>query len=173
MWLLQQVIRPTPQSQLVQHSCQCYGLKNVWISNRGGGLFWTKELIFQTIYKSSKIIYTKCLKYQRVWSKYIFGFSHNFFVHINKNSLIQQKIQRTLIPFKNLYLKWFTGHVAPHVSFYTGLEASRTINPHLIVTCIIGFICIISASGQFFYGKYYLNKFHRTRETIEPNMLSI
>jgi len=72
-----------------------------------------------------------------------------------------------------LYFKWFTGHVAPHVSFYTGLEASRTINPHLIITCLIGIICIISASGQFFYGKYYLNKFHKTRETIERNNLPI
>jgi len=86
---------------------------------------------------------------------------------------IQNKIQSALKPFKFLYFKWFTGHVAPHVSFYTGLEASRTINPHLIITCLIGIICIISASGQFFYGKYYLNKFHKTRETIERNNLPI
>ena len=109
-----------------------------------------------------------------VWSiKIYFGLKPWLFVHINQNSSIYQKVQSALKPFKFLYFKWFTGHVAPHVSFYTGLEASRTINPHLIVTCLIGFICIISASGQFFYGKYYLNKFHKTRETIERNNLSI
>ena len=117
-----------------------------------------------TSYPSYSAITTGTTQLSVLWIKECLNFKRRGGgVSETKNwYFIQNKIQSALKPFKFLYFKWFTG-----------LEASRTINPHLIITCLIGIICIISASGQFFYGKYYLNKFHKTRETIERNNLPI
>jgi len=55
------------------------------------------------------------------------------------------------------------GYVAPHVSYYTGLENCGTLNPHIVLAGFLCIVCIAATIGPHVYGKQYLKKHHALR----------
>ncbi|XP_023329159.1 uncharacterized protein LOC111701905 [Eurytemora carolleeae] len=81
----------------------------------------------------------------------------------------------TVYPAYVVFTKEF---VSPQVEFYTGLEGSESINPHLIFSSLVCTVCIIATIGPYLYGKYYLIKNHAIsvrseRKDASKNMINM
>ena len=60
----------------------------------------------------------------------------------------------------------FKGYVSPQESFYTGLEVSDQMNPHIITILGIGSVSFLTAVGSYTFNWYYLKTYHNTRNSI-------
>ncbi|XP_023337930.1 uncharacterized protein LOC111708703 [Eurytemora carolleeae] len=58
------------------------------------------------------------------------------------------------------------GYVSPQESFYTGLEVSDQMNPHIITILGIGSVAFLTTVGSYTFNWYYLKTYHNTRNSI-------
>jgi len=62
----------------------------------------------------------------------------------------------------------FLEYISPQVSFYTGLaEWFVKPNPYLVSFGVTSLVCILATVGPYFYGRYYLKKYHSIRKTLK------